>query len=159
MHFFKLLVCSTGVLFSLSYFEQVSWISWCYIFLKLCLSVNHCPIQVRGDWPLFFSMRLPLPHHPFLHLPLCLFPSGPPVRRVYSRRPPQQPTDSCSPPLISLPSNPGPSDDLPIALRKGKRMCTYPISLFVSYTQLSSPTYSFITSLDSTSIPNFVHEG
>lgn len=32
------------------------------------------------------------------------------------------------------------------------------ISLFVSYHQLSSPTYSFITSLDSTSILNIVHE-
>ncbi|TYK28330.1 Cysteine-rich RLK (RECEPTOR-like protein kinase) 8 [Cucumis melo var. makuwa] len=51
-----------------------------------------------------------------------------------------------------------PNDDLPIALWKGKCTCTYPISSFVSYTQLSSPTYSFITSLDSTSIPNFVRE-
>ncbi|KAA0033069.1 Cysteine-rich RLK (RECEPTOR-like protein kinase) 8 [Cucumis melo var. makuwa] len=54
--------------------------------------------------------------------------------------------------------NPGPSDDLPIALCKGKRKCTYLVSSFVSYHQLSPPTYAFITSLDSTSIPNTVHE-
>ena len=59
-----------------------------------------------------------------------------------------------------LPSScdPAPSDDLPIALRKGKRKCTYPVSSFISYHQLSPSTYAFITSLESTSIPNSVHE-
>ena len=52
----------------------------------------------------------------------------------------------------------GPSDNIPISLRKDKRKCTYPVSSFVSYHQLSPPTYAFITSLDSTSIPNTVHE-
>ena len=46
-----------------------------------------------------------------------------------------------------------PSDDLPIALRKGKRTCTYPISSFVSYNHLSPPSCSFITSLDSLTVP------
>ena len=54
--------------------------------------------------------------------------------------------------------NLGPSDDISIALHKGKHKCTYPVSSFVSYHRLSPPTYAFITSLDSTSIPNSVHE-
>ena len=54
--------------------------------------------------------------------------------------------------------NSGPSDDLSIALPEGKRKCTYPVSSFVFYHQLSLPTYAFITSLDFTSIPSFVHE-
>ena len=51
-----------------------------------------------------------------------------------------------------------PSDDLPIVVRKGKHKCTYPVSSFIFYHQLSPPTYAFITTLDSTSIPNTVHE-
>ncbi|KAA0041890.1 Cysteine-rich RLK (RECEPTOR-like protein kinase) 8 [Cucumis melo var. makuwa] len=44
-------------------------------------------------------------------------PSRPLLSRVYSRRHPPQPSDSCLPSM--LPScDPGPSDDLPIALRK-----------------------------------------
>ena len=85
-------------------------------------------------------------------------PSRPPITQVYSRRPPQQPSGTCPTPMTSSTIDPGPSDDLPIALRKGKRTCTYPISSFVSYHQLSFPTYSFLTSLDSISIPNSVHE-
>lgn len=62
----------------------------------------------------------------------------PPITQGYSRR--QQPTTpdpapvppppaSCPAPVPSS-SDPGPSssDDLPIALRKGKRQCTYPVS-------------------------------
>ncbi|KAA0050691.1 putative Polyprotein [Cucumis melo var. makuwa] len=91
------------------------------------------------------------------------FPTdAPPSRllpsRVYSRRPLSQPSDSCPTSMPPSSSDLGPSDDLPIALRKGKRKCTYPISSFVFYHQLSAPTYAFITSPDSTSIPNTVHE-
>ena len=50
------------------------------------------------------------------------------------------------------------SDDLPIALCKGKRKCGHPISFFVSYNHLSSSTCSFIASSDSVSIPKIVHE-
>ncbi|KAL0558833.1 hypothetical protein IC582_003415 [Cucumis melo] len=57
-----------------------------------------------------------------------------------------------------LSCDPGPSDDPLIALRKGKHKCTYPVSSFIFYHQLSPPTYAFITSLDSISIPKTVHE-
>ena len=50
------------------------------------------------------------------------------------------------------------SDDLPIAIRKGKRQCTHPISSFCSYNHLSSHSCSFIASLDSISFPNKVSE-
>nr|CAD1840511.1 unnamed protein product [Ananas comosus var. bracteatus] len=48
--------------------------------------------------------------------------------------------------------------DLPIALRKGKHTCTYPISSFVSYDCLSSCSRCFITSLKSVSVPKSVVE-
>lgn len=48
--------------------------------------------------------------------------------------------------------------DLPIALRKGKRQYTYPISSFVSYDHLSLISYFFIASLDFTSIPKTTYE-
>ena len=50
------------------------------------------------------------------------------------------------------------SDDLPIALRKGKCQCAHPISSFCSYDHLSSHYCSFIASLDSISLPNKVSE-
>lgn len=53
---------------------------------------------------------------------------------------------------VSSSSDPPPSDDLVIALRKGKRTFTYPISSYVSYSHLSSSS-SHIASLDSVSIP------
>ncbi|KAA3480134.1 Retrovirus-related Pol polyprotein from transposon TNT 1-94 [Gossypium australe] len=46
----------------------------------------------------------------------------------------------------------------PIALRKGRQYCTYPISSFVSYNQLSRITSSFIALLDSISIPKTVRK-
>ena len=45
-----------------------------------------------------------------------------------------------------------------MALRKGKRQCAHPISLFVSYNHLSFSFCSFIASLDSISLPNTVCE-
>ncbi|TYK02434.1 retrotransposon protein [Cucumis melo var. makuwa] len=45
-------------------------------------------------------------------------PSGPPIVLVYSRRPPQRPSYPCFPPLTSLPSDPGSSDDLPLPFEK-----------------------------------------
>ena len=50
------------------------------------------------------------------------------------------------------------SDDLSIALRKGKRQCVHLISSFCSYNQLSSHSCSFIASLHSISLPNTVRE-
>ena len=77
------------------------------------------------------------------------------ITQVYTRR--QHPPVS-SPPLASSTSDPILSDDLPIALRKGKRQCAHPISSFCSYDHLSSCSYSFIASLDSISVPNKVFE-
>ncbi|CAM8896855.1 unnamed protein product [Rhodiola kirilowii] len=86
----------------------------------------------------------------------------PPILHTYFRRPrPEvtvisdvQPTTSDAP--ISSSSDPPLSDDLPIALRKGTRTCTYPISSFVSYDRLSGSSRSFIASL--ASVPNSVSE-
>ena len=50
------------------------------------------------------------------------------------------------------------ADDRPIALRKGKRPCTYPISSFVSYDHLSPSSRAFVASLDTVSLPRLVLE-
>ena len=60
--------------------------------------------------------------------------------------------------MVASTSDPVLSDDLPIALRKGKRQCTHLISSFCSYNHLSSHSCSFIASLDSISLPNKVFE-
>ena len=77
----------------------------------------------------------------------------PPITQVYACR--LHPPISSPPPAAST-SDPVFSDDLPIALRKGKRQCTHLISSFCSYNHLSSHSYSFIASLDSISLPNKV---
>ena len=55
----------------------------------------------------------------------------PPITQVYTRR--QHPLVS-SPPLAALTSDPILSDDLPIALRKGKHQCAHPIPYFALMT-------------------------
>ncbi|KAA0047603.1 ty3-gypsy retrotransposon protein [Cucumis melo var. makuwa] len=89
-------------------------------------------------------------------LPPASTPNRPPIPKIYSYR--QQPPGECSIPKYSLLSDPGPSDEFPIALGKGKHSCTYPIASYVSYDHLSSPTCSFVKSLDFVSIPKTVHE-
>ena len=79
----------------------------------------------------------------------------PPITQVHTRR--QQPPVS-SPPLAASTSNPVLSDDLPIALRKGKHQCAHPISFLCFYDCLSTQSCSFIASLDSISLPNKVFE-
>ena len=79
----------------------------------------------------------------------------PPIIQVYTRY--QHPLVSSPPPAAST-LDPVSSDDLPIALRKGKRQCVHPILPFCSYNHLSSRSYSFIVSLDSISLPNTVRE-
>ena len=69
---------------------------------------------------------------------------------------PEPSSSSLTPVASSL--DPVQNDDLPIALRKGKRQCAHPISSFVSYNYLSSSSYSFIASLDSISLPHTVRE-
>ncbi|KAL2320148.1 hypothetical protein Fmac_029117 [Flemingia macrophylla] len=50
-------------------------------------------------------------------------------------------------------------DDLPIALRKGKRSCAkYPISQFVSTKNLSMQHQSFLSAIDSIEIPTSIQE-
>ena len=63
---------------------------------------------------------------------------------------PDAPNSSSSDPVLN--------DNLPIALHKGKCTYTYPVSFFVSYSHLSSYSYSFIASLDSISIPKIIHQ-
>ena len=77
----------------------------------------------------------------------------PPITQVCTRC--QHPLVS-SPPSVASTSDPVLSDDLSIALCKGKRQCAHPISSFCSYDHLSSHSYSFIASLDSISLPNKV---
>ncbi|CAH9128156.1 unnamed protein product, partial [Cuscuta epithymum] len=99
-----------------------------------------------------------------------------PVHLVYTRRhkapdrpPPAIPVitypDTSSTPISCPEPVPASSDlvsasdlDLPIALRKGTRSCTHPISSFVSYNQLSPASCSFIASVDSISVPKSVKE-
>lgn len=86
------------------------------------------------------------------------FTPKPPLQ-VYTRRQrvPEPAPGTCLEPTPSS-SDLVSKDDLPIALRKGKRNCTYPVSSFVSYDHLSASSCSFIASLDSISIPKTVRE-
>ena len=79
----------------------------------------------------------------------------PPITQVYSRL---QNSPVSSPILADSTLNLVSSDDLPIALCKGKRQCVHQISSFCSYNHLSSHSYSFIASLDSISLSNTVRE-
>ncbi|KAI3718457.1 hypothetical protein L6452_19329 [Arctium lappa] len=101
-------------------------------------------------------------------------PTKPPIVHVYNRR--QRPTSdpdpipssssSADPPNDDPPASndPPPSDtqdpdlDVPIALQKSKRSCTYPISSVVSYDKLSSRSRSLISTLDSFFVPKTVGE-
>ncbi|KAJ9539533.1 hypothetical protein OSB04_032266 [Centaurea solstitialis] len=51
-----------------------------------------------------------------------------------------------------------PDHDVPIALRKGKRSCTYPVDSYVSYAKLSRASRSLVGSLDSIPTPKSVGE-
>ena len=82
-------------------------------------------------------------------------PVKPPITQVYTRR--QNPLVSGPPPAAST-SDPVPDDDIPITLRKGRRQCAHPISLFCTNNQLSSQSCSFIASLDYISLPNTFQE-
>ena len=77
----------------------------------------------------------------------------PPITQVYAWRlhPPV-----LSPPLAASTLDPVLSDDLPIALRKGKLQCTHLISSFCFYNHLSSHYCLFIASLVSISLSNKV---
>ena len=76
------------------------------------------------------------------------------ITQVYTRC--QHPPISSPPPAST--SDPILSDDLPIALHKGKRQCVHPISSFGSYDHLSSQSCFFIASLDFILLPHKVSE-
>ena len=76
--------------------------------------------------------------------PRLLAQVKPPITQVYTRR--QHPPVSSPPPAAST-SDLVLSDDLHIALCKGKRQCAHPISSFCSYDHLSSHSCSFIAVL------------
>ncbi|KAJ9535088.1 hypothetical protein OSB04_un001836 [Centaurea solstitialis] len=64
-------------------------------------------------------------------------------------------------PSTADPTVPNPVTDdsnVPIALRKGKRSCTYPIASVVSYNNLSRSSRSLVSTLDSVPIPTTVGE-
>ncbi|KAJ9542741.1 LOW QUALITY PROTEIN: hypothetical protein OSB04_029247 [Centaurea solstitialis] len=87
--------------------------------------------------------------------------SRPPVVQVYHRR---QRSPSDPQPVSSMSADPPVTDqsnadlDLPIALRKGKRSCTYPIASVVSYDKLCRSSRSLVSTLDSVPIPTTVSE-
>ena len=86
-------------------------------------------------------------------------PDGdPPISASSSDLEPHDEEDSVPPIEPEHDISPASSDDLPIALRKGKRSCTYPISSYVSYNHLSPTSKSFIASLDSITIPTTLHQ-
>ncbi|KAJ9553824.1 hypothetical protein OSB04_017869 [Centaurea solstitialis] len=110
----------------------------------------------------------------------------PPVIHVYSRQrrptsepsvvPSADPSSNQSPHLttdipnsdVRMSESPSTSDsdtagdslppdlDVPIALRKGKRSCTYPVDSYVSYAKLSTASRSLVASLDSIPTPKTV---
>ena len=102
----------------------------------------------EDDDLLVYYVSLPVPTP-------TLIPVKPPITQAYSRR---QNLSVSSPTPVASTLDPIFSDDLPIALRKGKRQCIQPISSFCSYNQLSSHSCSFIASLDFISLPNTVYE-
>ena len=86
-------------------------------------------------------------------LTLVPTPVKPLITQVYTRS--QHPPVSSPPPVAST-SNPILSDDLSIAIFKGKCQCAHPISSFFFHDHLSLHSYSFIASLDSILLPNMV---
>ena len=76
---------------------------------------------------------------------------------MYSRK--QAPATSCPVPISTSSLVPTATNlNLPIAFRKGKHQCTYPISSFVSYDHLSPSLFSFVAFIDSITTPKTVHE-
>ena len=106
--------------------------------------------QEKADDLLVYTIASPM-----VSLIPALAPLKPPITHVYTQR--YNPPVS-SPPLAASTSDPVPDDDLPIALRKGRRQCVHPISPCCTYNQLSCQSCSFIASLNSISLPNTFQE-
>jgi len=132
------------------------------------------------------SLVIPIPlYHPIFEPPVSTQSSpqlqGNPEFRlygnIYERRHVEAPetssidsttktiaTDSSDSATISISSPiavpPEPSNDLPIALHKGKRSTAnpHPVYNFLSYHQLSPSYFDFVSALSSVSIPKTIHE-
>ena len=109
---------------------------------------SHVTSQREDDDLLVYTIASPTP----TPAPVLI---KPPITQIYSRR--QNPPAS-SPTLAASSSDPIQNNNLPIALRRGKRHCAHLISSFVSYNRLSSSSWSFIAFLDFISLPNTVCE-
>ena len=112
-----------------------------------CLS-SHVTSQGEDDDLLVYAITSPAPTPALILI-------KPLITQVYSQC--HNPLDFSLIPTASS-SDPVQNDDLLIALSKGKRQCTHPISSFVSYNHFSSSSYSFIASLDLISLPHTVRE-
>ena len=108
--------------------------------------------QGKEENLLVYTLTSPIASPEPAHVPAQV---KPPITQVYTRH--QYPPVS-SPVLDASTSDLVLNDDLPIALRKGKRQRAHPISSFCSYDHLSSYSCSFIASLDSILMPNKVFE-
>lgn len=101
---------------------------------------------------------LPSPVHPFVFDSNLL--SKDKELQVYTRRKKDTidllpPIDSSKPGSSPTPCSPYSDNDLPTALRKGKRSCTnHPISNFVSYHALNGSYTSFVNYVSSVTIPS-----
>nr|GEX75864.1 uncharacterized mitochondrial protein AtMg00810-like [Tanacetum cinerariifolium] len=100
---------------------------------------NDAPNDVSNDAPNDVSNDVPI--------------SAPSEACGKSDAPSDAPSGSDSPPPSRTPEL-----DVPIALRKGKRTCRYPVSAFVSYDVLSTSFRAFVANLDSILVPNTVGE-
>ena len=108
--------------------------------------------QGEGDDLLVYTLASPILSPKLAHVPAQV---KPPITQVYTWR--KHPPISSPPPVAST-SNLVLSDDLPIALYKGKRRYAHPISSFCSYDHLSLRSCSFIASLNYILLPNKVSE-
>ena len=134
---------------------------YCHSLQRYLVSVDvtflvnaHCSLnsiytsQGEDDDLLVYTLASPI----LAYVPPLTKPS---ITQVYARRLHPQ---VLSPPSVASTSDPILSDDLLIALRKGKRQCTHPISSFCSYNNLPFHSCSFIASVYSISLPNKVYE-
>ena len=119
-------------------------------FLRMSPSLHPRPTLVKGEADDLLVYTIASPVAPPVRAPV-----KPPITQVYTQR--KNPPSS-GPPSAASTSDPVPDDDLPIALRKGRRHCVHPISSFCSYNQLSSQSCTFIASLDSISLSNTFQE-
>ncbi|KAL0439981.1 UNVERIFIED_CONTAM: Retrovirus-related Pol polyprotein from transposon RE2 [Sesamum latifolium] len=157
---FTLIHSTGGFRYFITFVDDYSRMTWVYL------------LKDRSQMSLFFettayyspnsSSAIPTPSHtlpvPALSIPPHIETPTRPLH-VYSRRTRPTTTTPSDPPGLSpaaAPETPATSaNDLPIALRKGKRSCTaHPLAHSLSYQYLSPNYQAFSASLSSVSIPN-----